>query len=320
MSLGEAVVKLVDLPENPVPEGAVVSMAIGRGRVPLRVVRWPAPGTARGTVVVVPGRAEFVEKYFELVADLRARGFAVAIADLRGQGGSGRLGAEPHHGHVGSFHDYVGDLEQIMERVVAPNLPPPYYGLGHSTGGTVLLLGFRRLHRHFDRIVATAPVVQLPDYGAPEAVTTFLLDLSVLFGFGRRPVGSRRPGAALAGGFDGNPLTSDRVRFERMRSVLAVAPELGLGPPTLGWAKAAYDAGAALRKQEVVSRLTVPTLLFACGADRIVSVGAVEKLGRMLPAGGAILVPGARHELLMERERFRSLFWAGFDAFVPGGA
>jgi alpha-beta hydrolase superfamily lysophospholipase len=27
---------------------------------------------------------------------------------------------------------------------------------------------------------------------------------------------------------------------------------------------------------------------------------------------------GAKHELLMEQDRFRSQFWAAFDAFVPG--
>ena len=44
----------------------------------------------RGTVVVLGGRAEFIEKYFEVIGELLARDFAVAALDWRGQGGSAR--------------------------------------------------------------------------------------------------------------------------------------------------------------------------------------------------------------------------------------
>lgn len=321
MSLAEAVVGLVSLPDNPAPPGAVVSMVVGRGRLPLRVARWPAiTADPRGTVVLVPGRAEFIEKYFEVIGELLARGFAVATFDLRGQGGSGRLGSDPMHGHVASFHDYVADLEKVIDHAVKPHLPAPYFGLGHSTGGTVLLLGIRRLQRVLARIVATAPLLGLPPTGMPDALAGVVLDLAVLAGRHKRPVSRRRPGAMPEGTFAGNPLTSDPARYARTRACVAAAPELRLGPPTLGWVRAARDAGIALRKPEVVARIGVPALLFACGADRVVSGTAIELLGRRLPAGGGtILVPGARHELMMESDRYRGLFWAGFDAFVPGG-
>ena len=37
-----------------------------------------------------------------------------------------------------------------------------------------------------------------------------------------------------------------------------------------------------------------------------------------LKAGRVIVIPGARHEILMERDVLREQFWAAFDAFVPG--
>ena len=61
-----------------------------RGRGPLRFARFAPPPGRKGTVCVFPGRAEFIEKYFEVVRDLRARGFAVATIDWRGQGLSDR--------------------------------------------------------------------------------------------------------------------------------------------------------------------------------------------------------------------------------------
>jgi lysophospholipase len=37
-----------------------------------------------------------------------------------------------------------------------------------------------------------------------------------------------------------------------------------------------------------------------------------------LRAGSHLIVAGARHELMMEQDRYRAQFWAAFDAFVPG--
>ena len=31
-----------------------------------------------------------------------------------------------------------------------------------------------------------------------------------------------------------------------------------------------------------------------------------------------LIIAGARHELMMEQNRYRAQFWAAFDAFVPG--
>ena len=32
-----------------------------------------------------------------------------------------------------------------------------------------------------------------------------------------------------------------------------------------------------------------------------------------------VLLPNARHEILQERDEIRAQFWAGFEAFLPGG-
>ena len=74
--------KLVSIPANPVPEGAVTAMLKTPDGVSLRFARWAPPPGRKGTVCIFPGRTEFIEKYFEVVRDLRARGFAVADARL----------------------------------------------------------------------------------------------------------------------------------------------------------------------------------------------------------------------------------------------
>ena len=89
-----------------------------RDGVSIRFARWHPPPGRKGTVCLFQGRAEFIEKYFETVRDLRARGFAVATLDWRGQGLSERALSDPFKGHVGDFSEYDTDLEAFMRDVV----------------------------------------------------------------------------------------------------------------------------------------------------------------------------------------------------------
>src|SRR5581483_7014275 len=82
--------KLVSIPANPVPAGATVGTVKTSDGVVLRFARFEPPAGRKGTLVVLQGRAEFIEKYFEVVHDARSRGFAVAMLDWRGQGFSER--------------------------------------------------------------------------------------------------------------------------------------------------------------------------------------------------------------------------------------
>ena len=94
----------------------------------------------KGTVVILPGRNECIEKYFETARNLSERGFSTATLDWRGQGGSDRLLRDPQRGHVQSFYDYARDLDQFFEEVVLPDCRGPYYVLAHSTGSLIALL------------------------------------------------------------------------------------------------------------------------------------------------------------------------------------
>src|SRR5438445_13501933 len=87
--------KLVSIPANPVPDGAVTGMLKTPDGVSIRFARWPPPPGRKGTVCIFNGRTEFIEKYFEVARELHARGFAVATLDWRGQGLSERLLREP---------------------------------------------------------------------------------------------------------------------------------------------------------------------------------------------------------------------------------
>src|SRR5690606_556490 len=153
---------LAVVPSNPVPEGAHVGMFETPDKVKLRYATFPkGDGAARGTICLVQGRTEFIEKYFETIADFQARGFAVATFDWRGQGGSQRLIRNPRLGYVDTFDDYWVDLKSFHASVLLPACPPPYYLVGHSMGGLVALYAGLRARLMFERIFLSAPMVGL---------------------------------------------------------------------------------------------------------------------------------------------------------------
>src|SRR6202163_3660024 len=135
---------LVSIPANPVPEDVVTGTLKTPDGVSLRFARWAPPPGRKGTVCLFQGRAEFIEKYYETVSDLRARGFAVATLDWRGQGLSERRLSDPLEAHVGYFSEYESDLEVFMREVVLPDCPPPLFAIGHSMGAAVLIRAARK--------------------------------------------------------------------------------------------------------------------------------------------------------------------------------
>ena len=144
---------LVSIPANPVPDDAVAGTFKTPDGVSLRFARWAPPPGRKGTVCLFQGRSEFIEKYFETVRDLRARGFAVATLDWRGQGLSDRALRNPRKGYVRNFAQYQIDLETFINEIVLPDCPPPLFALGQSMGATILLRAAHAGHRWFDRTV-----------------------------------------------------------------------------------------------------------------------------------------------------------------------
>lgn len=309
--------KLYPTTANPVPEGAVCGGVTTADGVTLRYARWQPLAPRRGTVCVFPGRTEKIEKYFETVTDLRRRGFGVAVLDWRGQGGSQRLLRDPMKGHVPDFADHQLDLQAFVRDVMMPDCPPPYFALAHSMGAAVLLDTARLGRRWFERMVLVAPMLEIAMLRHEKAARHASRLLSALgLGGCYVPVGASQH--ATNRPFEGNKLSSDRVRYERNLAISHEHPELDVGAPTIGWVRAAFDLMDRLADPATARAIRQPLLMIAAGADQVVSTRAIEHLGTRLIAGAHLVVPGARHELLQERDVFREQFFAAFDAFIPG--
>src|ERR1700733_1946335 len=311
--------KLVSIPANPVPDNFVTGELKTPDGVSLRFARWLPPAGRKGTVVILQGRAEWIEKYFETVRDLRARGFAVATLDWRGQGLSERMLGDRHKGYVRDFSEYDRDLETFMREIVLPDCPPPLFALGHSTGATVLIRAAHQGRRWFDRMVLIAPLIGLTGFAATQTAR-ILVRAMRLTGFGSMYVPKGEVGIMESRPFAGNMLTSDPVRYARNAAILEAEPDLALGPPTVAWTDAAFRAMRTMRERSYPAQIRQPILIIAAGSDAVVSNAAIEDFATHLRAGSHLLVGGGPHEMLVEQDRYRAQFWAAFDAFVPGTA
>ena len=308
---------LISIPANPVPEDVVTGTIRTPDGAELRFARWQPPVNRKGTVCLFTGRAEFIEKYFETVRDLRERGFAVAMIDWRGQGHSARRLRDPRKGYVRHFSDYMTDVETFIREIVMPDCPPPYFALAHSMGGAVMLRVAYEGKRWFDRMVLTAPMIGLP--GLQMSLPSRLAIRAMRFaglGGNYAPTG----GHELAGTapFLGNVVTSDPVRYARNAAILEEDPTLGLAGPTVAWVDSAFSAMHGFLAADFPTRIRQPLLILAASSDAVVSTSAIEHFSSYLRAGSHLVIAGARHEILQEQDRFRDQFWAAFDAFIPG--
>ncbi|MEZ5780422.1 MAG: alpha/beta hydrolase [Rhizobiaceae bacterium] len=306
-----------DLPENPRPSGGEIGHFQAIDRITIRYARFrPEPGLARrGTIIVLSGRNEHIEKYFETIGDLTARGFHVAMADWRGQGGSQRLLSDRERGYVRSFQDYVADLHTFLDKHVSPEMPAPYYILAHSTGGLIALLAAPRLTNRIRRMVLSAPLIGL--HGLPVSMRTVrrISGLVRLTGFGwMYATGGPRKRHPFAT----NMLTSDLKRYERNRNIVETHPVLGMGGPTATWLNRVCHAVDTVTDPDFMARIQIPTLFVLAGADEVVSTSTTERFARGLRSGVTVTIDGARHELLQEADIYRDQFFSAFDAFIPG--
>lgn len=306
---------LYSTPDNPVPDNCTAGTFKGHKGVNLRYAVFRSPSVAaKGTVVLLQGRNESIEKYYEVIRDLTAHGLWVATYDMRGQGGSDRLLKDRRKGHVRRFSDYVRDLELFLEQVVLPDTRLPFYLLAHSTGALVALAAAPRLANRVDRMVLAAPFVGLGPQRLSPAKVFWLVRLMCWTGLGNFCI----TGDKTSRVFDGNPLTSDRRRFKRNLAILDEHPEMALGPPTARWIYECLKTMREVTRPEHLYSITVPTVMISPVRDTVVSYPAQERMSQYFRAAQYIPVAGARHEILHESNRYRAQAIEAIKAFVPG--
>ena len=286
---------------------------MGVNNVAIRYVRFCRPGHDK-VIVVSPGRIESYMKYPEVAYDLFHCGYDVMILDHRGQGRSGRVLEDSHRGHVHLFDDYVEDFATFCRDVVAPAGYRHHYALARSMGGAILALYLARRRAAgvpppFDAAALCAPMtgIFLP---MPGWMARRILNWAE-----SKP--ARRDFYAIGTGhwqplpFLVNRLTHSRERYRRAVRYYADYPELQVGGPTYHWVREGVQAGEQILAE--AKHIDTPLLLLQASEDRVVDnrsqwlfCQAMAKAGRPCEGGKPLVIKGARHEILFERDDLRA--------------
>ena len=246
-----ALMTLVYIPANPVPEGAVSGTLKTRDGVAIALCALAAAGGAQGHGLPV-SRARRVHReiFRDRARPARARFCGGHASTGAGRGFPQRRCAIRARATCAISPISMLDVETFVQQVVLPDCPPPYFALAHSMGGAVMHAGracgqtLVRPHGAVgadDRAARHAPLARDARAAADDAADGAGLALRARR---RRRADRQRP-------FVNNPLTSDPVRYARNAAILEEDPTLGIGSPTVAWADAAFRAMHDLRRAEL---------------------------------------------------------------------
>jgi lysophospholipase len=259
---------------------------------------------ARGTVLIFPGRSEYIEKYGPAAADFAARGLASIAIDWRGQGLADRLLDDPLTGHVDHFTDYQKDVAALMRAARSLNMPRPYFLVAHSMGGAI---GLRAV---MEGLAVQASAFTGPMWGIrisphKRLAALFLSTLLPKLNQGHRmPYGTTREPYVLTADFDDNQLTNDAQMYDMMRDQIRAHPELQLGGPSYVWLR---EALAETRHLSQRAAPNMPCIAFVGTHERIVDVPRIHARMDNWKGGQLRVIDGAEHEILMELAEIRTL-------------
>jgi lysophospholipase len=300
-----------------IPDDAVVSVWRAPDRWPLRTFDWAsAAAHPRGSILFLGGRGDIIEKYLEAFAHWHAHGWQVSAFDWRGQGGSGRLSANPRVGHVDDFAVWIDDLDTYVANWM-PTTPPPHIVMGHSMGGHLVL---RALIEH--RIAPSAAVLVAPMLGFDTAPLTRAFATRLAARLAAR-LGPDRP-AWPANEKPSAPwvkrqsyLTHDDGRYADELWWRDERPDLVLGPPSWPWLAAAYRSFDLVEAPGAPEAVATPVLMLATLGDRLVSPKAIERIAARLPhVRLRMFNKDVAHEILRERDGPRTGALKEIDAFL----
>lgn len=286
------------------PENVTCAWLRADDGVRLRVAGWRAG--CKGTVLLFPGRTEYIEKYGPAAGEFTARGYSVLTIDWRGQGLADRLIPDARRGHVRRFSDYQRDVDAAIAFAREIDLPQPWFLVGHSMGGCI---GLRALHRGIPvrAVTFSAPMWGIKMHPLMRPVAWSLSFAATISGQGWRMTPSTTPeNYVLTNPFEDNVLTRDPEMYEFMRRQLVAHPELGIGGPTLQWLYEALKETRALMRMDAPD---IPCLTVLGAEERIVHAAAIHDRMRRWPGAEFDLVGNAEHELMMETPPIRQRFF-----------
>lgn len=305
--------KFPDIDRRAHPPGAVFSTWTAPDGWRIRRMDWPkAPDArARGSLLFVGGRGDFIEKYLEPLAHWQAQGWNVSSFDWRGQGESrGTI----RGGHLDSFDPLVDDIDALVGEWIAAT-PGPHVLIGHSMGGHLVLRLLAERANPVDAAVLVAPMIAINASPIPPMAGAFISSILSAIGLGKMRAWRSNERPTVPGLGRRRFLTSCPLRYEDELWWKGQQPGFDLGPPSWGWLRAAYRSIARVTPA-LMQGITTPVFIIGTDRDRLVSPNAIRRASAIIPGAELFMFPTAAHELLRESDSIRFVALERIDDFL----
>jgi lysophospholipase len=298
-----------------IPADATESFWIAKDGWKIRRIDWNVDGASRGSMLFLPGRGDHYEKYLETLAYYAGAGWNVTAIDWRGQGGSGRLLADKHVGHISDFSIWIADLREFWP-VWTASLPGPHVLLAHSMGGHLAMRALSEKAIDPVAVAMSAPMLGIQTGGLPLAVNHAAAKLMCSLGRAEQPAWkvSEKPLSPIK--LREKILTHDADRYEDELAWWQLRPDVKMGPPSWRWVERAIASIRLLDEPRKLENITTPILLLATSADQLVSTPRIIHDSKRLPNAEIVTFGNeAAHELLREADVVRDQCLAAIDIF-----
>ncbi len=273
-------------------------------------------GESRGSIVIVTGFRESIEKYFEVAQDMLDRGLDVWMMDWRDQGGSDRyLPQSPQRSYSEGYQEQIDTLRQFAGTIV-DSKDKPLFLSAHSMGGHI---GLRFLKEHpgvFHAAMLTAPMLDVPTgemtRDKAERLTSFFSRIAP----GKYAAQDASDWNELKFKFENNDKTSDPARFAASTLIYKSNERLRKGDATFAWVRHTFESIRILTDEGYLKSIQTPVLMEISGEERVVLPEAQERAVKLLPSCRRVFIQAARHEIWMEKDEIRNEWLAAFDVFL----
>lgn len=270
--------------------------------IKLRVAVNPSGRPEKGTILVFPGRTEFIETFGRTMVEFAELGYSTLVIDWRGHGLSDRIAQDPQLGHVGRFSDYQLDVVAMVQAARQLGLPEPWYLVGNSMGACI---GLRAL---IDGLPVSACAFCAPMWDIKLSPLARLLAWPVSWAASvtgkaqRYAPGHSGESYILGVDYPSNRRTNDEDMYRYMVRQAEAAPELHTGGPSMTW------LNQVLRETRKLSRVpspNLPCISFCPEEDELISIPAVKSRMARWVGSSLEFIPGAKHNLLLEEAPIR---------------
>ena len=284
---------------------------------------YPESRIPSAVIVILPGRTEFIEKYFEISRDLAAKNLAVWILDWQGQGKSGRFKrVREGRGHSVDFDVHVEDLHQFILGYVKHACVHPDVGripmvmLGQSMGGHI---GLRFLHKYpgmFECAILCSPMLGLKAVANMHPLVRNVISGTMNLLCGKGFAFKQKPWCAQERKNCGPSLTSDEARAHVHDAWMEADPALRVGGVTFGWLYHALKSCTKLHDEAFLKEITIPCILTTGGREDLVVNDDIARAAKIIPKARLLEFPESGHEIMMEKDESRRPFLEALHALI----